>query len=374
MSKWYHPFGLILLAAMVGDLSGCAQTSSWIANRTNKKEKEKKDEDVVVAKKDKNKDKSKDKDKSTKDNASKDKSSKEIAQAKPNDPKAVAKKKVDGKVLDAEHEKYAAAERQKKNARTKPAATKDDANLVAKTAPKKSKPVVDDESADDELGLTPKKPVSTSRVAKNATPNANKTLSAGSLAIAASSDSSNDDPFGEGAIESAAGDSSVSKSDSKVVQVKKDDDDFGNFGDDETHAQSKPVKTASVAENFEDELESPFETKRKAEDSSDKSESVADAEERPKADKPKTKVAESDWDDDLSEASMQVAKSPSKRQSNQGMLASCPNADDDLGEVLKSMDPNDVESLRNGLHRIGQLPKPCPAATPLLRKMQTVPE
>jgi HEAT repeat protein len=395
MNKWYHPFGLILLAALVGDLSGCAQTSSWLAKKPSKKTEEKEKDQAIASKSKKSsekaaKDKDTDKDKLAKAKSTKDKSSKELADAKASDSKSTTQpKKAGSKAVDAEHEKYTAAESAKRKNRGKLGTTKDDSKAVASADTKKAKPKSQSKSAksdlQDDVAMTAAADATavaaTDAVAKaSAKTSPKKTASTATAAAAASKKASDSDPFEE----------DIAPSKPNVVQVKKvesSDDDFGQFEDDEPQKEPKSVKTASIAENFEDELISPLSEDAKVDfdfdDESDQKDmnrkaEIADNEEASSLDSvatvsknnAKVKQAASEWDEDLSEASADSKpQSQPKKTSSQGLLGLCPSATGELSEILKSMDPADSDSLKNGIHRIGQMSKGGVSAAPALRQM-----
>lgn len=341
MNKWYHPFGLLLLAAMVGDLSGCAQTSGWLAKKPSKKAS---DEKLADAEK-------KPKDKTT---ASKKKTSSELADAKsakPKDDKSAKAKTGDAKTkaVDAEHDKYAGAERlKKKKSPADPFAEDEKSNLVASSKPikaektekpKKSVSKAETSKPEDDLDLF---------LTKSETPNP----------TAKKKPSKKELP--EDRVASADESTPLKKS---VVQVKKEvakgeaDDGGADWAEMETQTDSKPVKSASIAESFEDELESPFAMK------SEKSQA------KPRESK---RTVDADFTDESAEPPVATKKKTGiKKNLGHGLDSLCPDADDDLCDLLKNLDPTDPESLKQGLHRIGQLGREGVAATPVLEKLLT---
>ncbi|WP_010585850.1 HEAT repeat domain-containing protein [Schlesneria paludicola] len=380
MNKWYHPFGLLLLAAMLGDLSGCAQTRDWLAKTSSKKRTE---EEIAAAEKKLNEktprkkssvEVADSKPSKSKDSASKD--SKESAVAKDSkskdkdkDIKTASATKSKSKAIDAEHEKFTAAETAKKK---KPATEtrvesgsneKDEIALAGSTKPAKpAKPKASASTADDDLySFVDKmeKPTATKPVKKVAKPEVDEEVDA----VAETKPSSR----------------------KNVVQVKKEvakieeNDDIADWLDTETQPESKSVKSAIVSEPTEDE--SPL---------SESDKPVA------RKEKPRKAEAAHSWDDDLAEAKatntrtedesslfeekpvsekklavtrVSEKKSGAHHESQQGLTATCPQADGELRDVLGGMDLADSESLKQGLHRIGQLGGDGRAAEPLLRQM-----
>ncbi len=334
MNKWYHPFGLLLLAAMVGDLSGCAQTSGWLAKTIPHK---KSDEKLAKS------------DKKSRDTNAKKNTSKEMADMKSDKSKSDKSKSVNNsnpKVVDAEHEKYAAADRLKKKKAAADSTSNEEKMVAASVSkldrPIKSKPKTEPKNSDDDLDMF-----------------LTKTDAPG--------DMKKSTPKKVASEDFASADDQISSSKKNVVQVKKEvakvdtDDDISDWAIEKPKSEKREVKSASIAESFEEELESPF--------------GVAN-------DKPQTKSRESkrvaaiDSFDEPSESAPAVQtgmtakkKMAVKHEDRHGFQELCPSAEGDLSDLLASLDPADPESLKKGLHRIGQMGNEGAASAPLLRKM-----
>lgn len=328
MSKWYQPFGLLLVSAMVANLTGCAQTGSWLSRKSGKDGEEK------VASADK-----KPGDKSSKDKAAKDKtkSSQQLADAKAgNTAKSKDGKPVKpaaNKSIDSEHEKYTAADRQKK---AKPptagtAAAKGDVRLAAADArpnkPVAPKSTADSSNTDDRLDAFLDKIEPASQTPRKAV--AKKETS---------------DEF-----ERPIARKTAPKDD--LVQVKKevskeaDTDELEDWATAKTESETKSTRVSHSSPSFDDDFDKPFVPERKTA-----------AREEP------TITA----DDSYPSSTVSSSKSSAKKSGYQAM---CPDAGAQLNEILKGMDSADPESLKHGLHQIGQLGDAGNPSAPVLRKM-----
>jgi len=328
MSKWYQPFGLLLVSAMVANLTGCAQTGSWLSRKSGKESEEK------IAAADKKVGNKTSKDKTAKSNS---KSSQELADAKSgNAAKSKESKTVKpagNKSIDAEHEKYTAADRQKK-AKSPTAgtpATKGDVRLAAADArPNKAavpKSAADTSNSDDSLDaflnkIEPASPPSRKEFAKT----------------------ESSDEF-----ERPVARKSGTKDD--LVQVKKevakdaDSDELADWATAKTEVESKSSKVSHSSPSFDDDFDKPFIPERKT---------VSHEEPTITADEPRPASAAGS------------SKGSVRKNSFQAM---CPDANAQLNEILKGMDPADPESLKHGLHQISQLGDDGNPSAPVLRKM-----
>ena len=331
MNKWYRPFGLMLLAAMAGNLCGCAQTSGWLAKKPSKKATEEKLAD------------SKDSKKKTRDKDSKGKNSKELADLKSDESKSALggpkTAKTKGKSAKTDDTKVVAAAKTDAQKKTKPRvdplAAEDGANAVASTTATKpkSKPAArrSDDDLDTFLSSIENPP---SKVGKD------------KLAVKDAASDEFDHP-------------SVNDARKNVVQVKKEvetgaegfDGDIADWAEDKSSRAESPVKTApssNVASSFDDE---PIST-------------TGDNAESPSGDEKFVSAQES------KEPSFDSSRKHSARKgSGRGLQDLCPNAVGDLADLLKDLDPSDAESLKQGLHQIGQMGDKGVAAAPVLQKM-----
>lgn len=327
MNKWYHPFGLLILSAMVSQLTGCTMTKDFFAKRSIKIPGSTQVASAYTK---------------TKESLSGLTSSSSKKVAKKDSPKksAIAKagksKVGDEKDSKDSVEQVAASDKGKKKSRSGTEVAKNDAGATTKAKAKVAKSKKPVTGADDELD---------SFVSKIEPATATRKEPA---------DHDEFDPFEE--------QSSIKK----VVQVKKDE---GN--DLLKKATAKSINSIDVeADPFEEDLETPFaeskETKGEAKVAK-KSESfdedlleapeVAAASET--AEPSEEATAKSPFDEsDMLEPIESVAKSA---------LDLCPDAKGELNGVLKSIDPAESESLKKGLHRIGQLEEQGKAALPLLK-------
>ncbi len=331
MNKWYRPFGLVLLAAMAGNLCGCAQTSGWLAKKPPKKDAEEKLAD------------SKDSKKKAREKDSKGKNSKELADLKSDESKSA----LGGP----------------KNAKTKVKSAKtDDTKVVSASkadAPKKTKPRVDplavEEGADAVASTASAKP-KTKPAARRSEDDLDTFLS------------SIENPPGKvgkdkGAVKEKASDEfdTPSGNDARknVVQVKKEvesssdgfDGDIADWAEEKSSPAESPIKTAQTSKlgsSFDDE---PISTTGDNPESSSDDEKFVSTEEtqESRVDSPQ--------------------KHSAKHGVGRGMQDLCPNADGDLADVLKDLDSSDAESLKRGLHQIGQMGEKGVASAPLLQKL-----
>ena len=379
MNKWYHPFGLLLLAAMLGDLSGCTQIQA-LAKKSSKKQTE---QEIAAAEKKLN-DKTPKKKSSSEvadSKSSKSKDSKGLkdsklandSKSKEKDVKTASATKSKAKAIDAEHEKFTAAETAKKKKPTTEARVGKESDEVAVAGSAKptkpaAKPKAAAAEADDSLYSFVEKMESTT------TPPAKKVAK----------------PVDDADFEAVAETKASARK--NVVQVKKEvakieeNDDIADWTDTAVQPNSKSVKSAIASDPTEDEIESPFAESEKAvahagkpgksepshawdedlaeaKSNESKHESESDLfEEKPAVEK---KVAVTR----VSEKKVAEKKSGSHRDAPQGLSAMCPQAEGELRDVLSGMNATDAESLKQGLHRIGQLGAEGRAADPLLRKM-----
>ena len=339
------------MAAMVGNATGCAQTSSWFAKKSSKKAEEEK-----LAATDK-----KSKDKKSADKSTKAKSSKGKNELDESSPEALIAKKNKPKSIDAEHDKYAAVAAQKKK---KPAssadAKKSDAGTLAKaetkavtndvTASVKAKPKTVDADKDDDLF---------SYVEQKERAAAKQKEVAGKKTIVSDTDQFEDsaEPIGK-----------------SVVQVKKEvaksevDEDLADWAVSSKKVEPKPTKSeksVDIAESFEKELETPFADVAKKESSKPDFNGTDDV--------VAAKAVESKdaWDEESKEDSPAETKKVASVGHSQGRGVSnlCPNAEGELLELLCGIEPNDSESLKQGIYRIGQMGEQGSAAAPFLTKM-----
>ena len=331
MNKWYRPFGLVLLAAMAGNLCGCAQTSGWLAKKPSKKASEEK---LADSKDSKNKTREKD---------SKGKNSKELADLKSDESKSALggpkNGKIKGKSTKDDDTKVVSASKpevpKKAKPRVDPLAKEESTDAVASTASTKAKTKSTARRSDDDLDTF------LSSI-ENPTDKVGKVK--GVDKAKASDDF--DQPNGNDARKN-------------VVQVKKEvesssggfDSDIADWADEKSKPEDSPVKTAEsskVASSFDDE---PISTTGDNANSLSDDEKFVSTEEtdKPAVDSPRKHTA--------------------RHGAGRGMQDLCPNADGELADVLMGLDPSDAESLKQGLHQIGQMGEKGLAATPLLQKL-----
>ena len=344
MNKWYQPFGLLLLAAVAGNLGGCTTTSGWLAKKPVKKSG---DEKLASA------------DKKSSSKSRKSKSSKVIADAKSAKSKDAKPDSKDvntataskTKPMDVEHEKYAASERVKKAkpavdtavAKADPAAVKKDTKLVADTKSGKLAKANPKTEEDLDAFLT-----------QTETPLETPKKAAVKKAAVVAGDPADEEDL-------------PAKKD--VIQVKKEtakdeDEDVAEWANVKTQRTPKTEKTADtgdVAESFEDELQSPIVAKSKHKSHEIKVASTVEGLDDPATSDEDTRPTRS--------TAGTTRKGTSKKQVEHGLPDLCPDADGELCELLKSMHSDDTESLKQGLHRIGQMRTDGVAAAPVLRKM-----
>jgi hypothetical protein len=319
MNKWYRPFGYMLLAAMASELCGCAQTGSWLANRTSRK---KSDESLAAKKK-------------SSDSKSKDKSSKELAGARSDDSKSVATAaKNKAKSADADQTKLVAAvEESPKNSkpRNDPSAVEESLDSIAATKPTRVNSKAAEKKLDDDLD---------SFLSKIESPKVAKKEVAKKSAPADDSDLTTE--FAD-------------QSKKAVAQLKKEvatfDEDAVNWAEDSGNKSSKavtPVNASTAAELPDDEPKPPATVNASQKTVEPKEDSSPDSA-------------------DFSFASLK--KTALKKVTGAGLSALCPNAEGELATVLKGLDPSNPESLKQGLTQIGQMGANGAAAAPLLQKL-----
>ena len=324
MNKWYRPFGFMLLAAMAGELCGCAQTSSWLAKRTSKKSSD----ETIAATKSKPGDKK-----------SKDKTSKELADAKSDESKT-ATAAVNGKTKssDSDQTKLVSATEtdspKKSKPRTDPNAVEESADSLASTKPIRTKSKAAEQKTEDDLDAFLSK-IETPKVVKK---------EAAKKAAADDFDPLSDD---------------LDQTRKTVVQVKKEvaktadgfDQDVADWAEDQPGKNSKavtPANASTISEQAGDE------TKPTENASSDQ----------------KSAESKPDAEEDSSELSFSsLKKAAIKKATGAGLQALCPNADSELVALLKGVDPTNSESLKQALTQIGQMGAKGAAAAPLLQKM-----
>ena len=352
MNKWYQPFGLMLVAAMVSNLSGCASTSEWMANHSWKKSS---DEKLAAA--------------DGKSKSSKSKSGKD-ADDKKSSKTSVASKSSGKKALDTEHEKFAAAQNpKKKSAKVKEASTdkKDELELAAKpnTNSKSTKSKASAATAkvdNDEDLYTFMEQLEKSSVKGKA--EAKKSQDREELELA------NDD-------------AAPAKKGQDVVQVKKEQvkkdvakidepDDIADWAEPAVGTAAK--KTAEVVKSDEfanDDFEKPIVTAESEHRKATNSKPVQTEELASKA-----AASDDGWSDEPAQTHRSVITPASRTTSDSDsnapgltLVALCPEAGSELERVLEKTDPNDSESLKQGLHRIGQMEQAGLPATPFLKRM-----
>ena len=323
MKKWYRPLGMLLLATMIGELCGCAQTTGWLARKPTKKRSEEKLVDVP---------------RKSRDKQGKGKSSKELANSKSHDSKvASASHKPKSKAVDGEHAKYASASDRVKKSKsaTDPFAEDDSLGLAANSKSIKSKAKQVERNSDDELDGFLSKIESPTRATRGL--------------AGASSNGDEFDPLNENFDRVKKG----------VVQVKKEigkgvdefAEDVSDWADHQSSAETKPVATAksvahSDSNSFDEDFASPSKGTNK------------DAEK---------KVASKDESADYSFDSLK--KIGLKKVVERGLHTLCPDAEGELTTLLKDLDPNNPDSLKQGLHHISQMGSKGVAAAPFLQKM-----
>ncbi len=315
MKTWYRPFSLLLLASMAGGTSGCAQSSGWLAKKPSRKESDRK---LADAKK--------------KSGAKAAKSTKELAELKSGETRvAKAPNKSGSKSAETDSKIAAAGDRLKRNKSLDDPFEKDMSPRVAdnskKAMPKpKPKSAITESDDDDDLDTYMAK--------------LDKPIIPVRKATANTSSDDEFDPFDDGNTPSKK----------TVVQVKKEvdksDTDPGAEGadwDDESpDSVSKSVKAARADSNlFNDDQDAPADRQASARRQS----AVSDVE---------------------SESS---GKTGIRKAPGRGLSTLCPEAEGELSSLLKEIDSNDAESVKQGLHHIGQMGQKGLAATPLLRKM-----
>ena len=344
MNKWYQPFGLLLLAAMMGDLSGCAQTGSWLTKKSSKKT-----DDEKVASSDK------------KPNAKTKKASstKELADAKSDSKNGKTAKTASSKATDADRDKIAAADRAKK---AKPPVDRTIAKADAsKSDSDSTKLDVMKNDATKHDGVVPANAKSSKPAP--AKPKADEDLDS----FLAQSDTPTNTPKRTAAKKSAFGDpeqsSDVSaQSKRNVVPVKKevarDEDDSVDWASVKPTSESKPAKTAKLADSSDekeaaDHVYRPGATKtaKIADSSNEEWDSSAFANDKSKTGDTK----EASFEQQSEEPASIARKTEAKKDAGRGMQDLCPQARGELRELLASLHPDDPESLKQGLHRIGQM-------------------
>ncbi len=331
MNKWYRPFGLVLLAAMAGNLSGCAQTSGWLAKKPSKKASEEKLAD------------SKDSKKKTRDKDSKGKNSKELADLKSDESKSALGGPKDSKLKG-------------KSART------DDTKVVSasKTEPaKKTKPRVDPLAVEEGAETV----ASTSATKSKSKPAARRSDDDLDTFLSSIENPPGKSGKGKGAVKEEASDEfdqpSANDARKNVVQVKKEvesrsdgfDGDIADWAEEKSSPAESPVKSAQaskVTSSFDDE---PISTTGENAESQSDDEAFVSTEEKQKS-------------------TVDSSRTHSiKHGTGRGMLDVCHHAEGELADVLKDLDPSDAESLKRGLHQIGQMGDKGTAAAPLLQKL-----
>lgn len=332
MNKWYQPFGLLLVASMVANLGGCAQTSGWLSKKSSKKTGEEK-----IAQSDRK----------SNSKSKKAKSAKELADAKSQLKEGASGKAAKSKAADADHEKYAATERTKKAKSgvepavastdvSKKVAPKNDPVIAtnAKTAGTSSAKPKTDEDLDDFLAQVETPTVAPKQTATKKTRTGNPEQSSDAIA--------------------------QSKRD--VVQVKKEvDKDESQTADWDSimpASETKPAKSAKAAnETRSDSVLS--------DSAADDWDATANEKNQPKS----RQTTDSSGDESTEKPVTTSRKSTARSESGRGLQDLCPQARGELRELLASINPDDPESVKQGLHRIGQMRKDGAAAAPLLRKM-----
>ena len=331
MNKWYRPFGLVLLAAMAGNLCGCAQTSGWLAKKPSKKASEEKLAD------------SKDSKKKARGKDSKGKTSNELADLKSDESKSAlggAKNaKTKGKSTKADDTKVVSASKtetpKKTKSRVDPLAVEDGADTVASSASTKPKSKPTARRSDDDLDTF-----------LSSIENPPGKVGKDKGAAKEKESDEFDQPNGNDARKN-------------VVQVKKEvesssggfDGDTADWAEEKSNPEATPVAAAQaskVASSFDDE---PISTNGDSAESQSDDEKFVSTEETQKS------------------AVDSSRKHVAKQGAGRGMQDLCPDAGVDLADVLKDLDPTDAESLKRGLHQIGQMGDKGVAAAPLLQKL-----
>ena len=154
-----------------------------------------------------------------------------------------------------------------------------------------------------------------------------------------------------------------------VVQVKKevakDEGDFSDWDSVTPASESKPEKTAKAVSEFDQENPSSDSTG----DDWD-SKTVAKGKKTIAQEKFKThETKEARVEEPTEEPVITTRRSTPKKESGRGLQDLCPQAKGELRELLGSLNPDDPESLKQGLHRIGQMRRDEAAAGPLLQKL-----
>lgn len=319
MNKWYQPFGLLLVAAMVGDLSGCAQTGNWLSKKSTKKS----DEKVASS------------DKKASSKSSRNKTAKQIADAKSDQMDTRTAKGAKPKGADSERDKFAAADRTPKKSGVSQAVAKNEdskadlaksnssAASVKPKKPERSRPKTEEDLdaflAQAEMPIEPKRTVAK----KGPAADLEETEESGPPAKR------------------------------NVVQVKKEvskdeEDDVADWATIKAPSNAKPAKATRTADASDEEWDSASAPKAKS----------------------KSQESRESWSDSESdEPAKAVSKSSPKKEPGRGLQDLCPQATGELRELLKNLNPDDAESLKQGLNRIGQMRTQGAAAAPLLRKM-----
>ena len=313
MKTWYRPFSLLLLASMAGGIPGCAQSTSWLAKKPSQKESDRK---LADAKK-----------RSGNKSA---KSAKELADSKSGETRiARSASKSGSKSAETDSKIAAKGDWVKRNKSLDDPFEKETGPRVAdnsKKAMPKPKPKSEVAEPVDDLD---------SYMAKLDEP-----ITPVRKASARTASDDEFDPFDDGDTPSKK----------TVVQVNKEvgkscadpGAEGADWDDESPDSVSKSVKTARADSNsFNDDRDAPTDRQATARRQS----SVSDIE------------------------SDSSGKTGIRRIPGRGLSTLCPEAEGELSALLKEIDSNDVESVKQGLHHVGQMGQKGLAATPLLRKM-----
>jgi HEAT repeat protein len=330
MNKWYRPFGLVLLAAMAGNLCGCAQTSGLLTKKPTKKTSEEKLADSKDSKK-----------KTTREKDSKGKNSKELADLKSDESKSALggpkSGKTKGKSTKANDTKVVSASKtdapKKTKPRVDPLAAEDSADAMASATSTKTKSKPTTRRSDDDLDTF-----------LSSIENPKGKTGKDKAAVKEKSLDEFDQPSGN----------DVRKN---VVQVKKEvesssegfDGDIADWAEEKSSPAGSSVKSAQTSKVTPSFDEEPISTAGDNSAADDEKFVSTEESHKPTIDSPRKHIANS--------------------RTGRGMQDLCPNADGDLAVLLKDIDLSDAESIKQGLHQIGQMGDKGLAAAPLLQKL-----
>ncbi len=331
MKKWYQHCGWILVAALAVQLTGCAQQSSWLSRLS---WRDRGDQKLVEVD-----DKAKTKTASTKKStAEKSKDSKDKPKESLFAKKSSTKSKAPEKAKTTE----------KESTRTEVASSKET------TAPTKSPKKTLDPFLNEELEAL----ASTGTTAKK---KADAKIEAASKAIRDidpfeehESDAEIAQTSAEGAQKPASKQSSIIEHGSRIQEAThKVEDNLADLGDlpewalDEAVTQTKTgIKKATKAASTEIKTAS-----------ANVDEIARDADQVRK-----------ELEETLKEPAP-ASPASAVKSTGAALLALCPAAEGELREQIRSLNSNDVESLKRGVHRIGRMGTDAAAAAPALENL-----